>query len=304
MSIHNHSVLETSYNRHVLYCRRAQNRPRTRVRSCRPCSIAKAKCSFHPRCSRCINKGLECVYDTATATRKNQVVDEQLAQINTPNFSPISLTSGIFTSDDLFPSGDATDTDAQVDIDWDGLVSPTADILPQTRKSNLCHFYQPATDIIPNGPHLLAEFDARHAVEPLYENFEPGSRSHTEFPWYAGSTRDDRLAVLARPTHLSDRTDADMLSRLPISDPVLHVTTTVLMQMLRAFPQMMLRRETLPPFIHGHWYRPSSATELSLPEPLVNCIGIAQIFASHNSESKPFLWRTIKQEQRSLVEKV
>jgi hypothetical protein len=76
------------------------------------------------------------------------------------------------------------------------------------------------------------------------------------------------------------------------------------MQMLRAFPQMMLRRETLPPFIHGHWYRPMSATESALPEPLVNCMGVAQVFASHNPDTRPFLWRMIQSEQSSAATKV
>ena len=34
-----------------------------RPRSCRSCNAAKAKCSFDLRCSRCVAKGLDCVYD-------------------------------------------------------------------------------------------------------------------------------------------------------------------------------------------------------------------------------------------------
>lgn len=41
-----------------------------------------------------------------------------------------------------------------------------------------------------------------------------------------------------------------------------------------------------------------------MPEPLVNCMGIAQIFASHSTESKPYLWHLVKMEQRSFIEKV
>ncbi|KAK9481551.1 hypothetical protein V1527DRAFT_493494 [Lipomyces starkeyi] len=109
---HKPFLKETSYNRHVLYCRRAQNRPRTRVRSCRACITAKVKCNFQPRCLRCTNKGLECVYDkarsaaaaaanagaTVTATHESQVADEQPAENLAPAFTPASLPDGDITS--------------------------------------------------------------------------------------------------------------------------------------------------------------------------------------------------------------
>lgn len=54
---------QSSYNRHVLYCRRARNRPRARIRSCQACTKSKRKCSGQLQCNRCTNKGLSCVYD-------------------------------------------------------------------------------------------------------------------------------------------------------------------------------------------------------------------------------------------------
>lgn len=109
------------------------------------------------------------------------------------------------------------------------------------------------------------------AFAGLDANFNPDHLSLTTLPWSAWI-------------------------RAPIADPVSNFTTNIIMQMLCAFPQMMLRRETLPPFIHGHWYRASTAAEPALPKPLVNCTGIAQVFASQNPECKPFLWNSIKTE--------
>jgi hypothetical protein len=145
---------------------------------------------------------------------------------------------------------------------------------------------------------------AEHIVDELHADYDLENFSRAQLPWSPRTSQDEYLSALSGPTSLSERPGSDFLARLPISDPVSHATATVLMQTLRAFPQMMLRRETLPPFIHGHWYRLSSARELSLAEPLINCMGIAQVFASHNAESKSFLWRTIKMEQRSFIEKV
>lgn len=72
----------------------------------------------------------------------------------------------------------------------------------------------------------------------------------------------------------------------------------LLSQAISAFPQMMLRRQTFPPFIHAHWHLPS------LPETLANCMSIAQLFATRTTETRPFLWRTIGIEVKRLQDEV
>lgn len=72
----------------------------------------------------------------------------------------------------------------------------------------------------------------------------------------------------------------------------------LLSQAISAFPQMMLRRQTFPPFIHAHWHLPS------LPETLANCMSIAQLFATRTTETRPFLWRTIGTEVKRLQDEV
>lgn len=56
---------------------------------------------------------------------------------------------------------------------------------------------------------------------------------------------------------------------------------------IHAFPQMMMRRQTFPPFIHAHWHMSE------LPETLANCMSIAQIYSTRTPETRPFLWRMI-----------
>ncbi|KAL7925640.1 hypothetical protein ACQKWADRAFT_282592 [Trichoderma austrokoningii] len=72
----------------------------------------------------------------------------------------------------------------------------------------------------------------------------------------------------------------------------------ILSQAISAFPQMMLRRQTFPPFIHAHWHLPS------LPETLASCMSIAQLFATRTPETRPFLWRTIGIEIKRLRDEV
>ncbi|KUJ22450.1 uncharacterized protein LY89DRAFT_693830 [Mollisia scopiformis] len=262
---HKPFLKETSYNRHISYCRRTQTRPRTRVRSCRACSLAKTKCNFHSPCLRCTKRDLDCVYDTkvSASTSTAQVDGEDQAQIDTSDFPPTSLPGCDFNLNHMFTPGGAIDTDEsqlRVDMDWNTLGLTAADLeLPK--------------DSLP------------------------------ELPWSTWTHRDEYALILSGHSDPSERPYSEYLSPVPTSDPVLQFTANMLIQMLRAFPQMMLRRETLPAFIHGHWYRPSGTTGLALPEPLVNCMGLAQVFAAHNPESKPFLWRTVKTEQRSFIEK-
>ena len=165
-------------------------------------------------------------------------------------------------------------------MDWDALNFAPADVFLQSPKTN-----EPILD-------------------SLQVDFDPQTLALSKFPGPGWTVQDESLLALPEPTRLNDRPDARFLARLPISDPVSSFTASLIMEMLLAFPEMMLRRETLPPFIHGHKDRTSVATESYLPEPLVNCMGIAQVFVSQNTESRPFLWRTIKNEQRSFLEKV
>ncbi|CAI6336076.1 unnamed protein product [Periconia digitata] len=87
----------TSYTRHVAYCRRAQLRPRMRRRSCRNCKASKAKCSFQPRCARCLTKNLQCIYE-----------HDSRASLNTSSsVSPVHLTNtepSFLLQDDSIPA--------------------------------------------------------------------------------------------------------------------------------------------------------------------------------------------------------
>ena len=65
-----------------------------------------------------------------------------------------------------------------------------------------------------------------------------------------------------------------------------------------AFPQMMLRKQTFPPFIYPHW-------NLSVaPEILQSCMSIAELFVSRTAQSRRFLWRSIDAELQHLIDAV
>ncbi|KAK2012108.1 hypothetical protein LZ32DRAFT_532561 [Colletotrichum eremochloae] len=60
---------------------------------------------------------------------------------------------------------------------------------------------------------------------------------------------------------------------------------------LRSYPHMMTRRSSFPPFIHQ--YQDKS----HIPEPLANCMSIAVLYVARNSDTRSFLWKTIREEQ-------
>ncbi|KAF2099004.1 hypothetical protein NA57DRAFT_76240 [Rhizodiscina lignyota] len=92
--------------------------------------------------------------------------------------------------------------------------------------------------------------------------------------------------------------DSNLLVIQQTERPHAQHNADLIIQSLRSFPTMMLRRETFPWFIHPHSHLLSKSEGAALPEALSTCMGIAQMFASRTSETKPFLWSTIKAEYR------
>ena len=291
-----------------MYCRRARHRPQARARACQACSSAKVKCNLQPRCQRCINKGIECVYDLSSASPLTATNGSRL--VGNPQSRPGTQTSTtpawladdevtIQTSNELYAR-----EDSDIYTEWKLLDFGANDIMSQSAKSSL--------PCLPEQPTVRSEglvADNHYGTEEVIDfrtgDVDPQTFLATELPW---STQDNPQEESSHALTCAmcplERTNGEHLLPIPKFDPFSNHTAKVVMQMLRAFPQMMLRRETLPPFIHGHWYHRPSATEPALPQPLLNCMGIAQVFASRVLETKSFLWRTIQTEQRSAIEKV
>ena len=88
------------------------------------------------------------------------------------------------------------------------------------------------------------------------------------------------------------------LTRVSTRLSSLQYASRVIMQMLYAFPQMMLRRQTFPPFVHPHWH------QKHLPETLSNCMSIARLFAARTAETESFLWKMISTEEERFRDQV
>ncbi|KAK7990522.1 hypothetical protein PG990_014802 [Apiospora arundinis] len=303
---HKPFLKESSYRRHVLYCRRAQSRPQTRAKACRACNLAKVKCTLQPQCLRCNNKGLDCVYDTTAAPVSTTTKD---VQTSSPS---VSLSGGAMTGTledwcEFDVASDADEAEAtQPTLDWSAFELPTNQSYSDTPKDSVPHLTGPAMGIMSHNAALADSSRYSPYTDGFIANCDPQHLlADGSGPSRQTVLGDGQAIAIARPTHVSEPPDSSFLSQISMSDPVAHCTANVIMQLLRAFPQMMLRRETFPPFIHAHWHRSlhTNATEPALPTPLMGCMGIAQVFASPNLETRPFLWRSIQTEQRSALEK-
>ena len=86
------------------------------------------------------------------------------------------------------------------------------------------------------------------------------------------------------------------LTRLPHKNLAAEYISVQIVHIIGAFPRMMLRQQTFPPFIHPYWHWPA------LPETLANCMSIAQLFDSRTPDTSPFLWRVVDAEEQRFRE--
>jgi hypothetical protein len=301
---------ESSHKRHISYCRRNQTRPRARRKSCRSCNASKVKCSFQAPCRRCLVKGLNCVYElpkksvasvqdsdvTPSIVNEQSVIDlsDIATSLQSCNSSSIDVLNedrvGVTDSFDLPNTGDMDDI--------------FMDLLPLHVDEPFGHGYDASygiSTLTPDPANEAVPFDM-WAAWP-YDSIQPRMGHAAQAPWSAWITSVENHPALRNP-NLNDvfrHTQAKCLTILQPSSEVVQHTTRLGVQAMRAYPMMMLRRETLPPFIHPHWHRQSTP---ALPEPLSNCMSIAQMYAFRSEETKPFIWRTVKAEDERFLAQV
>jgi hypothetical protein len=121
-------------------------------------------------------------------------------------------------------------------------------------------------------------------------------------PWSAWIHRGVSLSVVTDSPVVS--ANSNLLSILRKDRPHAQHNADLIIQAIRAFPTMMLRKETFPWFIHPHTHLLFKSKSGALPEALSNCMSIAQLFASRTPETEKFLWRAIRAEYHSFVENV
>ncbi|KAH8810575.1 hypothetical protein F5884DRAFT_779666 [Xylogone sp. PMI_703] len=281
---------EHSRNRHIPYCRRTYRGPRIRTRACRECSAAKAKCSAQPRCSRCIRKGIECVFEDHPLSVSEQTfvtapIPEQ------PDQSWVAEPYGISGGMDRRADGRAAhDPQASFDFDFNAIMENTLAKSPRIS--------------------FDAQWDPLDAL--TYASLEQSTvLSGTTHPpneittvWPPQRTLDNQLIAPSIPAHIRKFPGGGPMALRKMPNSVSQNNANYIIRVLRTYPQKMLRRETFPPFIHQHWPKDPNGFILDTAEPIANCMTIAQIFSSRTPENTAFVWRTIRAEQQRLVDEM
>ena len=94
-------------------------------------------------------------------------------------------------------------------------------------------------------------------------------------------------------------------SRKNAKTSVQETHTTMIINMIYAYPRMMTRRETLPPLMHAYsWNVDTKDDENRLPVHLTNCMGVAQLFAVRSADTSAFVWATIRAEIRKFKKRL
>ncbi|KAI0120999.1 hypothetical protein BJ170DRAFT_156515 [Xylariales sp. AK1849] len=297
-------IQESSHKRHTSYCRKAQDRQRIRKKACRACSSAKTKCTFERTCRRCRSLSLHCSYDQPGTTVEVTRRPQPLVPTGVPDNSSIAPANPIARNEVHFPDASRTDIDYQLPdfhivgdtdpirpastnhgilVNIPGRVEDLGSALETQMTVPIWPSYQ--TSLPPSFLHLPREPMLRSAL-PCNAN-----NNHISAPF-------DKRIESGIPLHVRQKWSE--LARLQPTDPVAQHNLRLIYHTMRAYPYMMLRRETFPPFIHPHWHRQSTP---ALPWPLANCMSIAKLFVSRTSETVAFLWQTVKSEsQRCLDE--
>ncbi|KIW48328.1 hypothetical protein, variant [Exophiala oligosperma] len=304
---------ENAYTRHTTYCRKAQGRHKRRSQACAACRSAKAKCSFEEQCQRCKKHGLSCIYGSkkiapiansrpaeipgTTAAEQEDVATEfESAEPIIDDLQKETRNSCTTAHPPAATLGD--DDDAFRDSVFNDEVSDLLGIDGTLIGSTLVSSLDDDDDAHIMSSQQLSQ-QQQLSLEPSATSSSSQQRLMHEIQ--GRNTYDDRLwSKFFFPSDpyasWSVYGDAEKWVMQPIYMPssVSQTHASRVVRMLRSFPRMMLRRETFPPFIHTHQGH-------DLPEPIANCMSIAQIFCSRNTVNGAFVWRTIRAEQDRLV---
>ncbi|RVX70531.1 hypothetical protein B0A52_05182 [Exophiala mesophila] len=283
----------SSYQRHIRYCAR---HVRSRPRSCRSCNAAKTKCSFDWPCSRCVRKGHECQYSGSGSAIQPGGTKPSTAHPKHHNRGP-----------DYDETPRALDAEKESWFDADVLL--TDNLVQDDASRQVLDPTRPAS--YPD----LPTFDE-------FVTFEDSSMEHQQFPagtssslkkggsantmlWCAWMDSNPSLAIVAQDSPITAIPSPwpDFLGLSHFRRPRNEHNADIIIQALRAFPTMMLRRETFPWFIHpqSQLLSTSPSPNACLPEALSTCMSIAQMFLSRTSETRSFHRQMINAEHHRLT---
>ena len=285
----NRCFIESTLKRHGYYCRsRKAGTSTIRARSCTSCARRKAGCDHKwPQCSRCVTKGIECHYP-----------------VNTPRDSG----SGAPQSSEI-PAGREPMRPS--------LIADTSTIDASQEASNDGNEFVDGTLVLPDlnfadlGGELLGWDEANMEFGDLLENSQTNNHQHSPDPMtlvHHSSPSTDHVAQASHnvPPRFTIPLAPSHAVRSLGQRPKRHAGTqrisNLILHTLKSYPLMMLRHNTLPPFIYPGCV--SSVIKDVHLEPLTNCISLVHMMASGVQGSRKLFWKNVGLECERLLEEV
>jgi hypothetical protein len=268
------SLIASTFKRHGYYCRsRKPANSVSRKKSCINCARAKIRCDWTiGRCSNCKTKDIVCQYTNEVTHNLPSTESDIFGDSNALHESLALSTNGgdapssCAESTDLFT---LSSPDFSFDLDTNLALFSPKNNFPEAIFAETLDLQSQQSSLL-----SLSSFPSALEVSPTYD---------LEYP-LRDLTRCMLRRRLAKPQH--------------------QVHATLIIQIIASFPAMMLRRETFPPFIHTHSFSAVSGKEHDIPEALINCMSIAQLFKTRTKENSRFLWKTIRMEHERLWSEV
>lgn len=289
---------ESTLKRHGYYCRTRNGIRVPRSRACLSCVSTKTRCdNIKPSCSRCRIKGLDCRYP-ARAIRTGGMYGLNLPWTQeTPETVSETHSMPAATGHDGFMGfqADATDdvvlnetllshqamqmSEAQLEnwdgIDWQSLLSSPNSFDDAPFSTSL----SPKTALDSETPISFDSWNSIHRV-PTTMATMMGSRK-SQIP---------RMPTFSMPA---------MFRRQHIDVGAQRVSQ-LMFQTLNAYPLMMMRQRTPPPFLHPSILADGANDILNIAadnlEPWHNCMSLVYMANSKMKGSKRLFWRNVRTE--------
>ncbi|KAH8810620.1 hypothetical protein F5884DRAFT_875195 [Xylogone sp. PMI_703] len=276
---------QSTLKRHGYYCRSRGSGSTTRSRSCICCARAKARCDNKlPICSRCITKATECRYptnssrntvsrthgsdNTSTEWRERDVslvIDPPgIENCRDANNHDVILNTTFALTDPEFGNLGMNWGDSS--IDFTSFLTPQLnDISAQngsSRRSSLAHRPMSSTDEV---VHVRPTGASLKAAIPLLPNCAP------------------RLLI-----------------RRPSVRAGVRGITNLISHTLKSYPLMMMRQNTLPPYIHSRMM--SCYVDDNHLNPLSNCINLVHMISHEVKGGRRLFWENVRLECERICE--
>ncbi|KAL6905044.1 hypothetical protein GGI43DRAFT_298915 [Trichoderma evansii] len=268
---------ESTFKRHGYYCRSRGVGNTSRRRSCLSCAKSKAGCdSKQPKCSRCIAKGIECQYP---AKKSRAPVLEA------------SHSEGVFTERQKATSSLVVDFSS---LNSGNISLHDALVMPQLGFADLggeyLHLDGPNEDLLnpqanTNDSHLLLE--------------QSSSIHRSTLPTDARARTEQGLLPLTFSIPTAPGAVRSMIRR-PRTQTAAQRVSNLISHTLKSYPLMLLRSNTLPPFIHPSMI--TSDDENIHMESLTNCLSLMHMISTGIQTSRKLFWKNVRMECERLSE--